>query len=576
LKKNFLRKILKKSTENISFWLGHDTSKKGYEMVLKLTKNENLIKNIEQLKDSDFGSNKKSDSSYQTIHQEWEEIINENQKNIEQLYHRGIVSDWAECRTKMENDFTFEDEIYSLLVNWLEQIDWSNIEEVKILFKYIDLVSNGDYKANPLVLLKYHKRILTIITALIKQEDFYIEDKLHNGNFGELVNRLINLYFHHTSHSYNNKNHIIQYDIDRKEIAQIIPDFIKAFPENCSNLTMYILKNDSEDLVDICAELLHFYITNQIEKHYWFSSELFSLYQKPSDFIYKNSSTILKQAIRMSELSEAQITYLIDHILMFHLNIDSKERQVAHSVKHIHRLKEADFDEEIIVQREKDLEKFIDNFEEIYIKNWQTAVRRLAVSRPIFKSIELLIKAFPKHNIEQLIELFEEAKNYKNRPKVYSLKQKPTVVFKDLHFKYLVIEALMYNLQILKPAFDIQKFVQEYDKREIDIEEEGYQVIPEVKRYFKNLDIPVELLEKVTVLYQDSGLSGGSVFIYQLYPFWDPGAGDEVFKITNKAIEDLELLPNLKKIIGLENSNPSKKLVKAIEEKGIVLEKEDE
>ncbi|MCF6360648.1 MAG: hypothetical protein L3J29_07790 [Cyclobacteriaceae bacterium] len=33
-----------------------------------------------------------------------------------------------------------------------------------------------------------------------------------------------------------------------------------------------------------------------------------------------------------------------------------------------------------------------------------------------------------------------------------------------------------------------------------------------------------------------------------MFPDWDPGAGDEVFKITNKTINDLTLVPNLKKI----------------------------
>lgn len=557
--------------------------KKGYKMALPLTENKTLLKNIEQLKEPNFENKEKSKfgkkkkgSSYQAIRQEWKEIINQNQKNIERLYERGIIPDWVECRTKMENDFAFEDEIYNLLANWLERVDWSNSNDVKILFKYIALVSNGDYGLNALVLLKYHKRILTSIKQLIKKEDFSIIETLHGGNLGELAANLINLYFHHTRNSYN-KGHLKQFDIDRKEIAQIIPDFIKAFPENCSNLTMHILENNTTNLMEVCADLLHFYITHQIEHNYSFTSELFGKYKEPSDPIYKNAAIILKKTVQLSNLTDAQVEYLIDEIILTHLDLNSLESHEREISNHIDNLKKNDFEEKIIRKYEKELTNLSINFEDTYSKNWQKAVRRVAVSRSIFNSIELLEKTFPNHpKTKVLSNLLDETKTYKNRPKLYNFNQKPQVVFKDLHFKYLVIEELMYNQQLLLPGFDVRYLAKEYDKREIDVEAEGYEVIPEVKKYFKNLDLSHELLAKVTTLYQDSGLGGGSEFIYQLQPFWDPGCGDEVFKITNKAIEDLDLLPNLKKIIGLENSEPSKKMVKAINDKGITLKNEED
>jgi hypothetical protein len=47
----------------------------------------------------------------------------------------------------------------------------------------------------------------------------------------------------------------------------------------------------------------------------------------------------------------------------------------------------------------------------------------------------------------------------------------------------------MYNQKLLEPEFSIEEFVESYEKREIDIEEEGYDSIPEVLDYFRNLDI---------------------------------------------------------------------------------------
>ena len=555
--------------------------KKGYKMGLPLTENKTLLKNIAQIKEPNFenreklkSGQKQKGSSYKTIRQEWKAIIEQNQNEIEQLYHRGIMPDWVECRTKMENDFAFEDEIYKLLVNWIERIDWDNLDEVSVLFKYIKLVSNGDYQLNALVLAKYHKRILASIKDLIQKEDFKIEDKIYEGNLGELIENLINLYFHHTRESYN-KGYTEQFDLDRKEIAQILPDFIKAFPENCSNLTMHILENNTDNLVEVCADLLHVYITKEVQHNYSFTTELFGKYQKLSDPIYKNSATILRKTIQMSVLTKTQINYLIEEVLLVHLSINSQESQINEKTNHINRLEEC-FKDKVVEKYKKERAEFIKNFEAIFAKNWTKAVRRVAVSRSIFKSIEVLVKAFseqPKTQI--LLKLLKEANTFKNKPKLYDLGQKPQILFKDLHFKYLVIEELMYSQEILKPRFDINMFAKEYSKREMDIEDEGYEIIPEVKKYFENLDISTNLLSKVTTLYQDSGFGGGSEFIYQLQPFWDPGAGDEVFKISSKAIEDLELLPNLKIIIGIENSNPSKKLVNAVEEKGIVLEKED-
>ncbi|WP_324028215.1 hypothetical protein QSV08_09870 [Maribacter sp. BPC-D8] len=552
-------------------------------MALPLTENETLLKNIAQLKEVDFENKDKATlgkkikgTSYQAIRQNWKVIIKQNQDDIERLYERGLIEDWTECRTKRDNDFTFENEVYALLLNWLERVDWSNLKEVKTLFKYTELVSNSDYGLNSLVLLNYHKRLLAVIKTLITKENFTIVDKLHSDNLGSLIENLINLYFYHTRNSYN-KGHLEQFDIDRREIATVIPEFMKAFPENNFGLIMSILKDNTENLVETCADLLQFFVTNKVKHNYDFSSKLFGRYEKPSDSIYKNTPKILNLALENSDFSDGQVAYLIEEVLLMNLDITSKEHQEKQTIEHLANLKKHQFDTKVITKYEKELSELETNFDTKYAKSWTTAVRRVAISQSISKSIEILIAAFPKHpKTKILAQLLQEVTTYANRPKVYDLSQKPSIAFKDLHLKYLVIEELMYNQELLKPKFDIQHFAQEYAKREIDIEDEGYEVIPEVKKYFKNLDIPIELLAEVHTLYQDSGLGGGSEFMYNLQPFWDPGCGDEVFKLTNKAIEDFALLPNLKKIIGLENSNPSKKMMEALEHKKVLLEKEED
>jgi hypothetical protein len=112
--------------------------------------------------------------------------------------------------------------------------------------------------------------------------------------------------------------------------------------------------------------------------------------------------------------------------------------------------------------------------------------------------------------------------------------------FKDFNFKLAVIEVLMYEEEVLGPRFSVHDFVASYTGRRIDIEKEGYAIIPEVWQYLEELEIPGELLSQVEEINQD----GGDFIYHQLHPFWD--GEDDQFTITST--DDLALLPNLRKI----------------------------
>ena len=112
--------------------------------------------------------------------------------------------------------------------------------------------------------------------------------------------------------------------------------------------------------------------------------------------------------------------------------------------------------------------------------------------------------------------------------------------FKDFNFKLAVVQRLMYEQGILTPRFDVYDFVKGYAARHIDIEEEGYDIIPEVRQYFEALEIPVDILHHITEIAQD----GGDEIYGQLYPFWD--GEDDTFNI--QSAEDAALLPNLKSV----------------------------
>jgi len=118
---------------------------------------------------------------------------------------------------------------------------------------------------------------------------------------------------------------------------------------------------------------------------------------------------------------------------------------------------------------------------------------------------------------------------------------KDNIVFTDFNFKLLIIEELMYNKELLVPKIDVYEFTELYAKRDIDIEEEGYDPIPEIEEYFRALPISKEMATKVSSIYQD----GGNKVYSQIIPFWD--GEDEYFDL--KSVEDAKYFPNLKKAV---------------------------
>ena len=60
--------------------------------------------------------------------------------------------------------------------------------------------------------------------------------------------------------------------------------------------------------------------------------------------------------------------------------------------------------------------------------------------------------------------------------------------FVDFNFKLAVIQVLMYEQTMLTSPFDVYEFAKNHSLREINIDEEGYEIIPEVKEYFEKLN----------------------------------------------------------------------------------------
>lgn len=130
--------------------------------------------------------------------------------------------------------------------------------------------------------------------------------------------------------------------------------------------------------------------------------------------------------------------------------------------------------------------------------------------------------------------------------------------FKDLNFKLAVIQQLMYSNDFLQPAFDVKTFVGPEKWQQIDHAKHPSKAVSGVRQFFKDLDIPQELLDKVEVLDQNYHQA-----YHQVIPYWD-GEGDE-FNISSA--EDVKLLPNLKRVILFYEREP--KMKEAFEALGI-------
>ncbi len=156
-----------------------------------------------------------------------------------------------------------------------------------------------------------------------------------------------------------------------------------------------------------------------------------------------------------------------------------------------------------------------------------------------------------------------DIKNPRPKESIYDLKksEEPVLKFKSFPFKLLVMEQLMYKKGLLLPKFDIYDFAENNTKREIDVDDEGYEPIPDAVRWFKNYEIPEKYADEITELLWDGGLT----IFGQIYPDWD--GEDDCFDIKSLSAEDVSQFKNLKKVTAV--AGISKKAIKTLQSLGV-------
>ena len=110
--------------------------------------------------------------------------------------------------------------------------------------------------------------------------------------------------------------------------------------------------------------------------------------------------------------------------------------------------------------------------------------------------------------------------------------------FENINLKLAIIQVLMYDLEVLKPVFNIFDFAEEAG--ELNIDTESMEIIQPALDYMINLPIPKKYAEQV----QEIDMDGGNEIYMNLIPQWD--GEDDSFDLNEVSLKELQQFPNLK------------------------------
>jgi len=128
----------------------------------------------------------------------------------------------------------------------------------------------------------------------------------------------------------------------------------------------------------------------------------------------------------------------------------------------------------------------------------------------------------------------------KHKRESYNLKTTDEEVlhFDNINFKLAIIQVLMYDLEVLKPVFNIFDFAEEAS--ELNIDTESMEIIQPALEYMMDLPIPKKYAEQV----QEIDMDGGNEIYMNLIPQWD--GEDDSFDLNEVSLKELQQFPNLK------------------------------
>ena len=135
------------------------------------------------------------------------------------------------------------------------------------------------------------------------------------------------------------------------------------------------------------------------------------------------------------------------------------------------------------------------------------------------------------------ISFFPEIKRERESYKLKATDEEQ-LYFENITFKLAIIQVLMYDLEVLKPVFNIFDFAEE--SSELNIDTESMEIIQPALEYMTDLPIPKKYAEQVQEIYMD----GGNEIYMNLIPQWD--GEDDSSDLNEVSLKELQQFPNLK------------------------------
>ena len=200
----------------------------------------------------------------------------------------------------------------------------------------------------------------------------------------------------------------------------------------------------------------------------------------------------------------------------------------------------------------KKLEDAYIYLENIKIGNWkieacfseelQNKLKELDIKRRVANPSEVADLVRNASNPFGTISVRFEPKRVSSEKYKHKMPGNKILSFDNFNFKLAVVQELMYNKKLIEPKFDVYDFAKDYVKREIDVEDEGYKPIREVKKWFEELPINASLAENIEELYLD----GGNDIYLQIIPLWD--GEDSYYEIKAISREELSQFSKLERV----------------------------
>ena len=390
------------------------------------------------------------------------------------------------------------DALYSYVTDSLEQTNWLQEDEAQAAYQLLypfHANHQPSLSASPHLrqgLRRQSPRILALVMKLLPWSTrtlFKLPVKPDRGVGAEAIGMLLDVYFYHLDPGED--------DDLRADAANLLPELVRADPQIGDNLTLVLLRSHPER-ADIVGQLIERYLdVSEPEREFgmFYDVMLDILDNDGNSFIYDDLDKITARlSVSCASWTSDQMESFAQYAFFYRLKTEEDRRLLLSK---------------------------------------SAKARRLA--RMIVDS------GHSGTHIDALRPLCAVIGDKK--PAATKRKTRPQ--FQDINFKLLVMQELMYEQETLQPRFDLDDFVRGYTAREIMVKKEGYAVIPEVRNYFQALVIPPQLLAQVEELSFDAGAE-----IYsQVFPYWDGEC--DTFDVG--AIEDIALLPNLKRISGMQD-----------------------